>query len=336
MDAWAKDYSTPNKYGEAVLSASGTPGAFDRNAVDCPFVFRHRESFYMLYVGFDGTGYQTALARSEDLFHWRHERVLFRRNDRSGWDAAGVAGTWIIKEDALGKPPFLRKIDGKYWMAYHSYPDAGYEAGPAEIGLAWSTDEELHLWHRLEKPVLSWRGAADWERGGLYKACIVEDGGLFHLFYNAKNPGPWPWREQIGVAVSGNLTDWERGAGNPVIRTTDGAWDSRFAADPFVVKDSGRWVMFYYGYDGVHAQEGIAFSRDLRTWAKEPAPILTVGADGEMDVLHAHKPALLTRDGKLYHFYCAVRPYKEGDRSRNDDPTGTHPSEHRCITVATS
>ncbi len=336
IDEWSKEYSTPNKYGKAILAPSGNTGAFDRNAVDCPFVFRHRGTFHMLYVGFDGMGYQTALARSDDLFHWEHEALLFKRHDRNGWDSAGVAATWIIKEDELGEPPLLRKIDGKYWMAYHSYPDAGYEAGPAEIGIAWSTDDELRVWHRLEKPVLSWRDADDWEYGGLYKACIVEEDGLFYLFYNAKNPGVWPWKEQIGVAVSNDLQNWKRLPENPVVRVNEGSWDSRFAADPFVVKDRGRWVMFYYGYDGVHAQEGLAFSDDLRTWMKAPSPVIRFGSTGELDALHAHKPSVLSWEGKLHHFYCAVRPSSAEDCSRNEDPTGAIQTEHRCIAVASS
>ena len=63
-------YLTPNKYGMPVLEASGVEGSFDCRAVDCPTVFRHNGSFYMMYVGFDGIGYQTGLARSDDLLHW--------------------------------------------------------------------------------------------------------------------------------------------------------------------------------------------------------------------------------------------------------------------------
>ena len=62
-------YLTPHKFGRPVLTGSGTPGASDEKAVDCPFVFQHNGAFYMAFVGFDGRGYQTGLARSRDLLN---------------------------------------------------------------------------------------------------------------------------------------------------------------------------------------------------------------------------------------------------------------------------
>ena len=71
---------TPYKLHRLVVSASGTPGAWDERAVDCPFVFRHQAKFYMTMVGWDGTGYQTGLASSSDLLDWRSEGAILRRN----------------------------------------------------------------------------------------------------------------------------------------------------------------------------------------------------------------------------------------------------------------
>jgi predicted GH43/DUF377 family glycosyl hydrolase len=64
-------YATPYKYGKLVLSASPEKDAFDCRSVDCPFVFQNDGLFYMTYVGWDGTGYQTGLASSSDLLQWR-------------------------------------------------------------------------------------------------------------------------------------------------------------------------------------------------------------------------------------------------------------------------
>ena len=60
----AERYRTPYKYGKLVLEASPEADAFDSRSVDCPFVFHHDGRFYMTYVGWDGTGYQTGLASS--------------------------------------------------------------------------------------------------------------------------------------------------------------------------------------------------------------------------------------------------------------------------------
>lgn len=327
-------YTANYKYGKEVTGPSGIPGAFDEKAVDSPFVFRHNGQYYMLYIGFDGKGYQTALAVSQDLLSWKEEALLFPREDGEGWDKGGVAGNWILRENELNGPAKLKKAGGKYWMVYHSYPGEGYETGPARIGLAYTEDETLHQWTRLAGPVLSWEDGAEWERGGLYKGCLVEYGGLYYLFYNAKNSENWIWKEQIGVAVSENLLNWKRLYTEPIIQNTPDAWDSFFCADPCVVRDGDIWLLFYYGYDGLHAQEGMAYSKDLLHWVKYPAPILLHGGKGEVDELHAHKPGVITKDGCLYHFYCAVRPGREGDRAYNMDPTGAAQKEYRCISVA--
>ena len=128
------------------------------------------------------------LATSDDLLHWEHKGVILKRNlDSDRWDRIGGAATWMIKEsDDFNQIPKLGKVEGKYWLVYHSYPSTGYENGPAEIGLAWTEDEELLDWHFPDKPCFSWKDGADWEAGGLYKACIIRNNDIWYMFYNAK------------------------------------------------------------------------------------------------------------------------------------------------------
>jgi len=322
-------YLTPYKYGKPVLIGSGHPGAFDQNAVDCPFVFQHHDRFYMMYVGYDGTGYQTGLATSQDLLHWEPRRVILRRSEGSGWDSNSVAGTWILKDHRLEAPPVLKKWHGRYWLLYHAYPRMGYEEGPGKIGLAWTEDDDLLEWHRLPDPILAPEDGAPWERGGLYKECVIEHGGRFYLFYNAKNTSK-RWTEQIGVAFSDNLRDWHRYEHNPVLQVSADRWDCGFVSDPCVLQQGDEWAMFFFGYDYQQAQEGIALSSNLVDWAKYPEPILRVGEDGAIDSVFAHKPSVITHEGVLYHFYCACRKWREGDRTKNLG------NEFRTITVAAS
>ena len=69
---------TPYKYGRPVLTGSGVEGTFDSRAVDCPTVFRHNGKYYMMYIGFDGTGYQTALATSDNLTDWKIAEMKYQ------------------------------------------------------------------------------------------------------------------------------------------------------------------------------------------------------------------------------------------------------------------
>ena len=102
-------FLTPYKYAEPVLIGSGEKGTFDEQAVDCPFVFWHQEKYYMMYIGFDGIGYQTALACSEDLLHWDKVGTILKRNDLNKWDSINISGTWILRENDLNGKPTLKK-----------------------------------------------------------------------------------------------------------------------------------------------------------------------------------------------------------------------------------
>lgn len=333
-------YLTEYRYGKPVLEASGEKGAYDELAVDCPHVFYHNHQYYMLHVGFDGKGYQTGLAVSDDLFHWYDDRVILERGG-DGWDKVGAAGGCVLRNYRLGETPEIKKYKGKYWMFYHSYPTVGYEQGPAEIGVAWTEDESLLTWTRHPEPVLSWKNGQGWDNAGLYTMDVIEYHGKFYMFYNAKDKEKWLWTEQTGVAVSEDLFHWEKYEGNPVLPyTKPGKFDGYFASDPVVVRDGEDWVMFYYGFDGVKGQEGIAFSKDLLHWEAYPEPIMRVGDEGEIDSRQAHKPSILMKDGMLYHFYVAVRESRpETDRSVNLDSTKLDQEgqyEYRCISVAVS
>jgi len=323
-------YLTPYKWGEPVLAGSGQAGRYDEMAVDCPFVFRHNGKFYMMHVGFDGKGYQTGLAVSDDLLHWEHKGVILSRDGEGSWDSGNAAGTWILRDNDMHGTGALKKWNNKYWLCYHAYPGEGYEVGPGKIGLAWTEDENLLQWHRLPDPILSPEEGEDWERGGLYKECLVEHSGTFYLFYNAKNHNDRRWTEQIGIATSQDLTHWTRNRDNPVLQVSAERWDQGFVSDPCVLNHNGQWAMFFFGYDYKHAQDGIALSEDLLHWDKYPEPIIAHGNEEDLDFNCAHKPSIISHNGVLYHFYCATRKYREGDPAKNLW------DEFRTITVAAS
>src|ERR1700722_5383250 len=94
-------FRTPFKYGKLVLAASADPNSFDSKSVDDPFVFFHDGAFHMLYIGFDGTGYQTGMAKSTDLVNWSREGCVVPRDPSSKYTRYNVALTSIVREDAL-------------------------------------------------------------------------------------------------------------------------------------------------------------------------------------------------------------------------------------------
>ena len=68
-EAIFQEIKTPYEQG-VILRPSGKDSAFDSHLVDNPHVFRFDSSWYMTYVGHDGEGYRTGLARSKDLLNW--------------------------------------------------------------------------------------------------------------------------------------------------------------------------------------------------------------------------------------------------------------------------
>jgi len=86
---------TPRKYGQLLIAPSYKKGTFDSHAVDCPFPFFHDGTFWMTYVGWDGTGYQTGLASSADLLNWKKEGILLGRGPKGSVTEYNAALTCI-------------------------------------------------------------------------------------------------------------------------------------------------------------------------------------------------------------------------------------------------
>ena len=320
---------TPEKCNRLVVAPSGKMGEFDSHATDCPFLFFHNNYYWMTFVGWDGIGYQTGLARSSNLLTWEKVGLILGRGPAGTVTEYNIALTSIMRNNALFGSGSLKQHNGYFVGTWHAYPGQGYEEGPAVIGLCFSKD--LRNWE-ISEPVIRPEAANSWEAGGLYKSWLMENAGTYYLFYNAKNialPGDH-WIEQTGVAVSRDLVHWEKHPANPILSNGPcGTFDDIFASDPSVLYHDGQWIMFYFGFstDG-HARNSVAFSSDLIEWKKSNQILIDIGAPGSIDSKYAHKPAIIAKDKCLYHFYCAVSPASE---NRNKD---INYGEIRGITLA--
>ena len=292
---------------------------------DNPCVFRHGDRWCMMYIRFDGKGYETHLAESDDLLRWRKRGCIFRRGEKGAWDASQADGWPCLLDPDWNGPNTLRAFDGRYWMMYLGGAFEGYETDPLSTGVAWTDDPSAAKpWTRYAgNPVLrpSDPDARAFERKTIYKHFTVEDpsrscGGRFVNFYNAKRADVW--QETIGMAVSDDMLHWRRVGDGPVID------DSRpglhcISGDPMVRRIGDLWVMFYFGYrwrdDVKGAFDTFACSYDLKHWTKWTGdPLIQpsrVPWFSPWDTQHAHKPWVIQHSGVVYHFYCAV-----GNRGR--------------------
>lgn len=320
---------TPYKLNRLLIAPSYRRGEVDSHSVDVPFVFRHEGRYRLFYICFDGVGYRTCMASSDDLLSWDREGIVHERGQPGSPTEFNVTITSVLRDVALMGCGDARLVSGRLLGVWHSYPHRGQEQGAGYIGIAWG--DGLRHWD-VDPVCLRPVDGEAWERGGLYKPCLVEHGGRYYIFYNAKQKLHWPWREQIGVAWSDDLEHWTRHEANPIIPNGEpGSPDEIFTADPCVLRCGHVWVMFYYGLAADHhARELVAFSEDLLSWRKAGEVLVDVGPEGSIDSQYAHKPGVIARDGVLYHFYGASRA------KGPDDVDEVGAKDRRGIALATS
>ena len=302
---------TPFKYGVVLAGAS------TNEYVDCPSVFRHGGHWYMMYVAITNkVGYQTFIARSDDLRHWQKLGKVLSFTQTNDWDAWQEDGGIALADYHWEGSHDLEKFDGRYWLTYIGGRRKGYETDPLAIGVAWTKNPvKVKEWNRLdENPVLGPKqpDARSFETKTLYKSQIIHDeseslGWPFVMYYNAKYKNGY---EQIGMAVSHDMEHWMRYGTNSVIVNGE-AKKNGISGDPQIVKIGDVWTMFYFGAGWRPAAfDTFACSYDLVHWTKwDGAPL--VGPGEPYDRSYAHKPWVVKWKGVVYHFYCAV-----GDEGR--------------------
>jgi predicted GH43/DUF377 family glycosyl hydrolase len=299
-----EEAKTPFKYGVILRGEEGT-------LVDCPSVFRHQGGWFMCYICMNKVGYETHLARSDDLLKWEPQGKILSFRE-SGWDKWQAGGTVQLQDHQWGGSANLQTFDNRYWMTYIGGERQGYETDPLSMGMAWTkTPDKALEWTRLAEPVLSptQPDVRDFERKTLYRANIILDsaetlGHPFVMFYNGKQDGKHGI-ERIGMAVSEDMVHWTRFGREPVIDNLTG-----ISGDAQVVRMNDLWVMFYFGHRWKpKAFDTFACSHDLVHWTKWEGPhLIEPSEDPEaFDSTFAHKPWMIKHDGVVYHFYCAVK-----------------------------
>ncbi|MDD7983997.1 hypothetical protein PQO01_03405 [Lentisphaera marina] len=282
------------------------------NKTDVPTVFQLPDDpkWYMSFIGFDGKGYQSFIAESDDLLNWTQMRLAMGYGKKGEFDYGGrVLGAYLYEDYGINARRTLKKKDGKYWSLYGAYAkQGGYEIDPGYEGVASSKDGIS--WQRAKNQyILSIHepDVGDWEKDCIYMPWLVEHEGLFYNFYNAKKMPQWI--EQIGLAKSTDLLNWKRYPNNPVLRVRPKGFDEKFCADGKVFRDGDHWVMFYFGVGRGHAHIMVAFSRDLHHWVADPEPLYKAGGHPSgLDRNHAHKISLVwnPKNETYYLFYNAV------------------------------
>jgi len=322
MKAIYEKVRTPYKYGLVVAPED------NQHKFDCPTVFRENGKWYMTFVcydgqdGTDGRGYETWMAVSDDLLHWRILGKVLVFPEEKTWDANQRGGFPALIDWDWGGQYRMRPYKGKYWMTYIGGPGTGYEAvsAPLSIGVATTPVKKgidnAHPWDAASAPLMRYDDADAqwWERLTQYKSTVYRMdkrwlGAPFVMFYNAGGKDDrHPKGERIGIALSKDMKHWTRYEGNPVFaHDTDGT----ITGDAQLVRMDDVFVMFYFSaYNPTReyaAYNTFAASDDLIHWTDWTGKEL-IYPSRAYDGLFAHKSYVVNWNDTVYHFYCAVNP----------------------------
>jgi predicted GH43/DUF377 family glycosyl hydrolase len=299
MEKIYNEVKTPFKYGVVFKHPDST------KMIDSPSIFRENDKWYMTYIIFDGQGYETWLAKSDDLLNWESKgKILsFTKNT---WDANQKAGYVSLINTVWGGDYLVEKYNDNYWMTYLGGATEGYEAGTLKIGLANSSAlTEAKEWNTNNSPLLSPEDEdVRWfDNKTIYKSLVIRDrkkhtGHPFVMYYNAKGTANY---ESIAMAVSDDMLTWKRYGETPVITRGKG-----ICGDAQIAKIGDVYVMFYFGaFWKAGAFERFACSYDLINWTDWDGVDLIASSE-DYDKEFAHKPWVVKWNGIVYHFYNAV------------------------------
>ena len=174
LKEWSESYRGWHYHPEhVILPEPDIEGYEDLMMTDVPTVFQLSgdEKWYMSFIGYDGTGYQSFIAESKDLVHWAHMRLAMGYGPEGEFDHGGVVlGAYLYEDYGIKSPRILKKRDSKYYSLYGAYPlQGGYELRPGYEGVACS--EDGFAWEQArDEPILSvfQEDCGTWEKDCIY------------------------------------------------------------------------------------------------------------------------------------------------------------------------
>ena len=332
LKRWSAPYRGWHYYTDYVISDKpGIKNYKDVFKTDVPTVFQlpNDRKWYMSFIGYNGQGYQSFISESDDLLNWTNIRLAMGFGREGEFDHGGcVIGAYLYESYNIKSKRILKKKDGKFWTLYGSYAkQGGYEIDPGYEGVAYSNDGLS--WQRAkDEYILSVHepDVGNWEKNCIYQPWLVEHEGVYFNFYNAKKMPEWI--EQMGLATSEDLLNWQRHVSNPIISVSPGGYDEKFVSDGKVFRDGDHWIMFYFGvgHDAAHIMA--AFSRDLYEWTVDPEPLYKAGGHPlGLDKQYAHKISLVwnPENQTFYMYYNAV-----GEKGRGIGLITSKPIDGSC------
>ena len=278
------------KYPGNIEFERGSKGEWDEHTFDHSILFENNE-YHMWYQGltfFQHSRNRFGFATSPDGIHWEKHpgNPLEFKEEGSDW----VTEFWtfnVIRKDSI------------YLMWYTA---ASKDSSSAyQIGFAWSADGLI--WNSHPEPVLNPGKGDAWDGFGVTNPNVFFDGKIYHMWYSGF-PNRIPKILSVGYATSIDGIQWTKHPANPVLKHgKPGSWDDHWVVGYSVTTSGSLKEMWYFGYNQIKYEIGLATSWDGVHWTKAPDnPVMKAGKLGEWDaVLFA--PIVIKKDSAYQMWY---------------------------------
>ncbi len=233
--------------------------------------------------------------------------------------------------------------DGDRWHAFFLKADKSLinpDLRHFNVSQGHAVSDDLVSWEHLGT-CLGPRETEAWDDFTTWTGSVVlDEAGLWHLFYTGTRKSEEGLYQRIGHATSTDLHSWTRVGDGPCLDLTGpnaahyeaehmrGFWHDRAMRDPWVMRDpeGDGWLMYFTARAPGVAEPnaggaiGFATSPDLSTWTLHP-PVFT-GSFGQLEV-----PQVFEFGGRWYCLFCtAAEHWSKGqaDATEGGPVTGTH------------
>jgi len=146
---------------------------------------------------------------------------------------------------------------GKYHMFYQYNPNGAFWG---DMHWAHAVSDDMVRWKHLPMALAPTPGGPD--KDGVFSGCAVIDNATVTAVYTGVNP-----ETQCIATSSGDLTEWKKFAGNPVVAGPPAPLNVAGFRDPAVWKEGDSWLMAIGA--GFRGEGGVVLlyeSKDLRRW----------------------------------------------------------------------
>jgi predicted GH43/DUF377 family glycosyl hydrolase len=240
---WTMDSNNP------VLTTSSSD--FDDGRVYQPEILRVGNTYYLYYTGDsgdpNGDSAQIGVATADATLN-----VPFDNFSKSSNNPILSNGSTSDFDSEQVQEPGVFFDGGQYIMAYRG--DGG---GGEQMGIAYSDTPTTDFTKSDYNPVKSEGNVSSDSTVADHE--LIKIGGRYHLFYVSADEGG---NDTIfyAHADAGDLTDWADHRDNPIVPSSDSAFDEQWTRGPSVLREPDQYIMLYDGKDasGTRSDIGLA------------------------------------------------------------------------------